>query len=107
MADLNYFAYLLASQSRNPDCGVTNSIDRRVIEQRSGAGKGFAATYKCNRLVSFKRFKYVDNAIAREKQIKRWRREKKLRLINAANPAWTDLADGLQDALRFGRDDKP
>jgi putative endonuclease len=54
----------------------------------------------------------VDNAIAREKQIKRWRREKKLRLINAANPAWTDLADGLQDAdpstaLRFGRDDKP
>jgi predicted GIY-YIG superfamily endonuclease len=44
MADLNYFVYLMASQLRNPDCGVTNSIDRRVIEHRCGAGEGFAAT---------------------------------------------------------------
>jgi predicted GIY-YIG superfamily endonuclease len=44
MADLNYFAYLLASQLRNLDCGVTNSIDRRLIEHRSGAGEGSAAT---------------------------------------------------------------
>jgi putative endonuclease len=109
--DHNYFVYLMASRSRNLYCGVTNGLRRRVIEHKDGTGEGFATSYNCNRLVWFEQFQYVNNAIAREKQIEQWRRDKKLHLIEGANPSWTDLAEGWQNAdpstsLRSGRDDK-
>jgi putative endonuclease len=69
--------------------------------------------YQCNRLVWFERYQYIRNAIEREKQIKRWRREKKIWLIEEMNPTWADLSEpwlketaGPSAALRSGRDDK-
>jgi putative endonuclease len=73
-----YYVYMVASRSHVLYCGITNSLPRRVEEHRLGKIEGFSATYKCDRLVWYKRFQYVDNAIAREKQIKRWRRAKKV-----------------------------
>lgn len=87
-----YFVYLIASRSRTLYCGVSNSIRRRTMEHRSCEGDGFTAKYSCWRLVWFERFQYVNNAIAREKQIKRWGREKKVALIEMANPTWEDLS---------------
>ncbi len=113
-ADHNYFVYFVASRSRTLYCGVTKSLVRRVDEHRDGSFEGFSSVYKCNRLVWFERFEYIGNAIAREKQIKRWRRDKKLVLIDRMNPSWSDLSEawrlarldaGPSTALRSGRDD--
>jgi putative endonuclease len=81
-----YYVYMVASISRVLYCGMTNDLKRRVTEHREGAINGFSATYRCNRLVWFEACQYVDNAISREKQIKHWRREKKVQLIVQANP---------------------
>jgi putative endonuclease len=86
-----YYVYLAASRSHVLYCGVTNNLRRRLEQHREGCINGFTADYKCTRLVWFERFKDVNNAIAREKQIKRWRREKKIALIQQANPTWADL----------------
>jgi putative endonuclease len=98
-----YYVYLIASRSRVLYCGVTSNLRRRLEQHREGSIDGFTADYNCTRLVWFERFQDVNNAIAREKQIKRWRREKKIALIQQANPTWLDLyeswastADGKQ-----------
>ena len=83
--------YLIASRSRTLYCGVTNSIRRRTGEHKGGFG-GFNAKYNCGRLVWFEEFQSINNAIARAKQIKRWRREKKVALIERENPTWEDLS---------------
>jgi putative endonuclease len=108
-----YYVYLVASRSHVLYCGITNNLPRRVEEHRLGKVEGFSATYKCDRLVWFERFQYVGNAIAREKQIKRWRRAKKVWLIEQANLKWDDLSEewrtetaGPSTSLRSGRDDK-
>ncbi len=92
---------------------MTNSVLRRVAEHREAETPGFTAKYRCNRLVWFEHYQYVHNAIDREKQIKRWSRDKKIWLIEQMNPTWTDLSEiwwqgtaDLSTPLRFGRDDK-
>jgi putative endonuclease len=87
-----YYVYIVASRSRVLYCGVTNNLRRRVQQHQQGTFEGCSADYACQRLVWFERFQYVNNAIAREKQIKRWRRERKLILINQQNPTWLDLS---------------
>jgi len=72
--------------------GITNNLARRVGEHRLGEGKSFTMRYRVHRLVFFERFHDARTAIAREKQIKSWRREKKVALIEAVNPTWEDLA---------------
>jgi putative endonuclease len=72
---------------------MTNSIRRPVEEHREASIPGFSANYRSNRLVWFEHYTYVYNAIDREKQIKRWRREKKLWLIEKENPTWADLSE--------------
>jgi putative endonuclease len=81
MREHHYYVYFMASRTRVLYCGVTNNLIRRVEEHRQSEFAGFSATYRCTRLVWYERFQYAGNAIAREKQIKRWRREKKLALI--------------------------
>ena len=71
---------------------MTNSLTRRVAEHRDGEVKGFTKRYRLTRLVFYERFHYVDDAIAREKQLKRWSRPKKEKLIATINPKWIDLA---------------
>jgi putative endonuclease len=75
--------------------GVTSSLERRMVEHREALIPGFAVRYRIFRLVHFEEFGDVRDAIAREKEIKGWRREKKILMIERGNPSWVDLAEGL------------
>ncbi|MBO9706577.1 MAG: GIY-YIG nuclease family protein [Caulobacter sp.] len=87
-----YHVYLLASR-RNGTLyvGVTGDLSRRVWEHREGRTPGFTQRYGVTRLVWYEAFADVNDAIAAEKRIKRWRRGWKLRLIEERNPQWLDL----------------
>ena len=88
----HYYVYMLTSSSRRAlYTGVTNSLRGRVYDHRH-ADEGYTAQYKAFRLVHYEVFVDINNAIAREKEIKGWRREKKDRLIRRYNPTWRDLA---------------
>ncbi|MEM1127005.1 MAG: GIY-YIG nuclease family protein [Bacteroidota bacterium] len=87
----SYYVYILASITRCLYTGITNDLERRLVKHRSGHGSGFARRYRIQRLVYVEVFTNVREAIAREKQIKRWRRATKVRLIEAMNPTWKDL----------------
>ena len=87
-----YWVYILASRSRRLYTGVTNDLRRRLAEHRAGKGSTFAARYHIDRLVYFEEHADVRDAIRREKEIKGWTREKKLRLIERRNAGWLDLA---------------
>jgi len=91
----NYYVYIMANQSRTLYVGITNNIKRRVFQHRNGPAEGFTFRYKIAALVYVEMFSDAYSAIAREKQIKHWRREKKLQLIERENPDWRDLSDGL------------
>ena len=71
--------------------GVTNNLERRVIEHRSGEGSGFTKKYKLYKLVYYEAGNDITSAISREKQIKAGSRQKKIDLINSLNPNWEDL----------------
>jgi putative endonuclease len=88
-----YFVYILASRSRTIYTGITSSLKKRVREHREGRVPGFTSKYRIHRLVYFESFQDVRAAIGREKEIKGWRREKKLALIETKNPNWDDLAE--------------
>ena len=85
-----FFVYILASRSRRLYIGVTSDLARRLAQHRA-ASAGFSARYGCDRLVLVETARDARSAIAREKQLKNWRREKKIALIQATNPAWDDL----------------
>ena len=86
-----YYVYIMASRSGVLYTGVTNDLNRRVGEHKEGQIPGFTRTYKVTRLVYYESMQDVNAAIAREKQIKRWRREKKVKLIETNNRNWNDL----------------
>ena len=87
-----YHVYILSSAAGVLYTGVTNHLERRTLEHKRHTVPGFTQHYEIDRLVYFEGFNNVRNAVAREKQIKRWRREKKLALIHLLNPAMRDLA---------------
>ena len=87
----NYYIYIMTNRTHRLYVGVTNDLYRRVNEHRLGITGGFTSKYKMNRLVYFEHFKYIGDAIAREKEIKGWIRRKKIALIEAENPKWSDL----------------
>ncbi|MFQ5662811.1 MAG: GIY-YIG nuclease family protein [Terriglobia bacterium] len=87
-----YYVYILASRSRNLYTGVTGELKDRIMQHKLGVIVGFTRKYRVHRLVHLETYSDVRDAIAREKQIKRWRREKKVALIESRNPAWDDLA---------------
>ncbi len=87
-----YYAYIMASLSRTLYVGFTSGIEHRVWQHKHDAFEGFSKSYRCHRLVWYERFQSVDFAIAREKQVKRWSRAKKIELIERVNPAWVDLS---------------
>ncbi len=96
-----YYVYIMASKSRVIYVGVTGNLNQRVLQHKGGEIDGFTKKYKCNRLVYYEVFKYVNNAIARETEIKKWRREKKVALIEAPNPTWEDLAADVGKPVRM------
>jgi len=85
----------MSNQSRTLYVGITNNIRRRVWQHKTGLVEGFTHRYKIDTLVYVESFGDVFSAITWEKQIKRWKRDKKLRLIAQNNPDWHDLSDGL------------
>ncbi len=86
------YMYILASQ-RNGTLyvGVTSGLVKRTYEHRTGAVPGFTKTYGVKRLVYFEEFERIEDAILREKQVKRWKRSWKIELIEKDNPDWRDL----------------
>jgi putative endonuclease len=87
-----YYVYIMASVSGVLYTGVTSHLEARVVQHKQKLFAGFSAKYNTTKLVCFEPFSDIRNAIAREKQLKRWRREKKVFLIERANPTWRDLS---------------
>ena len=87
--------YILGSDTGTLYIGVTSGLYIRIIQHRKGTLSGFAHKYHCHRLLYVEPFTDIDEAIAREKQLKGWRRQKKLDLIRTTNPDFKDLAEKL------------
>ena len=93
----SYFVYIMASRSRVLYVGVTSNLVARVFQHKTGAVDGFTSRYRVVRLVHFEETDYVYSALEREKQIKGWRRELKIALIEEVNPLCEDLAGDWYD----------
>jgi len=89
----HFWVYIVASKSRRIYTGMTNNIARRIAEHKSGQIEEFTKRYAINRLVYFEKYRYVGNAIEREKQIKGLDRKKRIVLIEGLNPTWEDLSE--------------
>jgi putative endonuclease len=90
--DHTYWVYILASGKHGTlYVGVTNSLERRIAEHKAGEVEGFTKKHRVDRLIWFRGFGEVTEAIHFEKQLKRWRREWKVRLIEEGNPHWADM----------------
>ena len=101
------FVYILSNQSRSTIyIGVTSSLERRVWQHQNKVRPGFTAKYNCDRLIYYEAYPDPQQAIARESQLKKWRREKKENLINTLNPTWRNLSNELF-AQRPARIDAP
>ena len=88
----NYYIYILSSENNSTIyVGVTNNLIRRVYEHKNNMVEGFTKKYNVHKLVYFEKTSDVNSAIAREKQIKSWKRLKKNLLIEQVNPQWRDL----------------
>lgn len=88
------FVYIMSNKNRTTlYVGVTNNIERRVLEHKSGINPGFTKRYNLHHLLYYECIDGMQNAINREKQIKNWRREWKLNLIKMENPKLLDLAE--------------
>jgi putative endonuclease len=98
-----YWVYILASQPRGTlYIGVTNNILGRVNLHRAGHGSGFTSKYGVSMLVWFEEFDQIEEAIQREKSLKRYMRAWKINLIEQSNPQWVDLYPGLAARNDFG-----
>jgi len=96
MEQRNYYVYMLTNWNNKVlYIGVTNDLARRIHEHKTHAEKGFTDRYNLHKLVYYEHTTDIQTAIAREKQLKKWRREKKERLITSQNPGWVDLATKL------------
>ena len=94
----NYYVYLLTNWNNKVIyVGVTNDLNRRIYEHKNKLISGFTKKYNLNKLVYFEETCDINAAINREKEIKKWRREKKDILVNQINPNWQDLSDRFKD----------
>jgi putative endonuclease len=96
-----FWVYILTSSTGTLYIGITGYIDRRISQHKMDSIEGFTKKYKVHRLVYFETFGHVQNAIRREKQLKGWRREKKIALIEKTNPRWQDLSEHWGREMRF------
>jgi len=92
MPDRTYFTYIVANRSHTLYVGITGNLHKRIFQHKWKEHDGFTEKYNCDRLVWFEMFQDVVKAIVREKQLKGWRREKKIALIEKTNPTWIDLS---------------
>jgi putative endonuclease len=97
--DYNFWVYIMTNDHDGVlYIGMTNNLARRISEHRAGEVPGFTADYRCRKFIYYEHTADVRAVIAREKQLKKWSREKKVRLIGTINPRWIDLGhDALQE----------
>lgn len=88
-----YYVYVVSSLLGTIYIGVTNNLQRRIYEHKQHLVKGFTDLYNCTQLVYYEEYNNVNDAIAREKQLKGWKRSKKEALIRKVNPGWEDLSN--------------
>jgi len=94
MKNHEYYIYIVTNQNKTVlYIGVTNNLSRRLKEHFEGKIPGFTQLYKCRYLIYYELFQFIDQAIAREKELKSWRREKKEMLIDKFNPDRNFLND--------------
>ena len=96
-----YYVYIMSSHSGTLYIGMTNSIYRRAFQHKAGEIEGFTKKYHCNRLAHYESFDDVHRAIGREKELKGWTRSRKIALIEASNPRWTDLSEHWGSQMLF------
>jgi putative endonuclease len=88
-----YYLYILSNKYNGTlYIGVTNDLERRMFEHKGKLIDGFTKKYNLNRLIYFETFQYINNAIKREKNMKKWKRQWKINLIEEENPNWRDLS---------------
>jgi len=92
-----YYVYIIASKSGTLYVGVTSNIKQRAYQHKNHLLPGFTDKYNVDRLLFVEKFGDAPSAIQREKQIKAWRREKKVHLIDSENPRWNDLSADWYD----------
>ena len=90
--EYNFYVYIISSSSKTIYIGITNNIKRRAYEHSKGLIEGFSKKYSCKFLVHYEYYNYIEDAIGREKQLKKWNRNKKVVLIEKYNPDWEDLS---------------
>ncbi len=97
MKNHHYYIYLLTNWNNKVIyAGMTNDLVRRIYEHKNKVVEGFTKKYNINKLVYYEETSDVYAAIAREKEIKKWRREKKNKLVESINPAWKDLSKDME-----------
>jgi len=92
MPPRTYYTYIMSSRTKVLYIGITNSLERRVQQHKEGKHDSFTKEYRCHHLVWFERYATATSAIAREKQLKGWRRARKIALIEEQNLEWQDLS---------------
>ena len=95
-----FYVYIMTNRSRTLYIGVTNDLVRRVHEHKTKQIEGFTKKYNLAQLVYYECGEDIRESIAREKQLKGWRRSKKVDLVNSSNPRWEDLSEGWFDNER-------
>ncbi len=96
--EYKFWVYILSNRSHTLYVGVTNDLTARVAEHRQQTPGAHTAKYKITRLVYFESFRYINNAIAREKEVKHWTRAQKIALIESTNPTWEELLPETPDS---------
>ena len=93
MNDRTYYVYILTNQNNKVMyVGMTNNLKRRIYEHKNKLVDGFSKKYNLNKLVYFESSSQIEPILNREKEIKKWRREKKNNLVESMNPEWKDLS---------------
>ncbi|MDD5288338.1 MAG: GIY-YIG nuclease family protein [Dehalococcoidales bacterium] len=93
----SYYVYIMSNRSSTLYIGVTNDLMKRVYEHKGKFVEGFTKRYAIDRLVYYESCENIESAIAREKQLKGWRRDRKIALIELVNLEWKDLSSDLMD----------
>jgi putative endonuclease len=96
-----FWVYVMASRTGTLYTGVTGDLNDRVAQHKSGDIEGFTKKCKCDRLIYYEEYDEAAKAIGREKQLKDWRGERKIALIEKVNPRWMDLAENLGKEMLF------
>ncbi|MBP3614088.1 MAG: GIY-YIG nuclease family protein [Bacteroidaceae bacterium] len=92
-----YWVYIMSNRTRTVlYIGVTNDLYRRYVEHKTGVIEGFTKKYRCHYLIYYEEYKFIEDAIKREKELKGWNRAKKENLIASVNPQKKDLAEEME-----------